>query len=80
MFDYSFSPMEAPAYTKGDINGDGSLDLADAILLFQHTMLPDLYPINYPGNPDFTKDDSVDLADAILLFKHSMLPDLYPID
>ena len=49
------------------------------MLLFRHSMLPELFPISYAGNIDFTKDGSVDLSDAIHLFQHSMMPDLYPI-
>lgn len=68
------------AYTAGDIDGNGSVDIDDAILLFRHSMLPDLYPIDYAGNTDFNKDGKLDIDDAILLFRYSMLPDLYPID
>ena len=76
---HKFAVLAKPTFTPGDISGDGLLDLSDAILLFQHTMLPDLYPVSYTGSMDFTKDGSLDIADAILLFQHSMLPDLYPI-
>lgn len=64
----------------GDISNDGVVDISDAIMLFQYTMLPDLYPLTYGGRIDLTKDGSVDIADAIMLFQYSMLPDLYPID
>ena len=30
----------------GDINADGGVDVKDAMDLFQHSMLPDLYPID----------------------------------
>lgn len=72
--------VEKPKAVKGDINGDASVDINDAILLFQHSMLPDMYPVTYPYSIDFTKDGNVDINDAILLFQYSMLPDLYPID
>ncbi len=72
--------VEKPKAIKGDINGDGNVDINDAILLFRHSMLPELYPVSYPYSIDFTKDGNVDINDAILLFQHSMLPDLYPID
>ena len=71
--------QSAPNYKLGDINGDDVIDIEDAVVLFRHSMLPDMYPISYPGNPDFTKDGSVDIDDAILLFRHSMMPDLYPL-
>lgn len=72
--------VEKPKAVKGDINGDASVDINDAILLFQHSMLPDMYPVTYPYGMDFTKDGNVDIDDAIRLFQYSMLPDLYPID
>ena len=64
----------------GDINGDLTVDMDDAVLLFQHSMLPELYPISYTGNTDFNNSGAVDIDDAILLFQYSMLPDLYPIE
>ena len=64
----------------GDIDGNGTVDIDDAILLFQHSMLPELYPISYAGNVDFNKDGTVDIDDAVLLFQYSMLPDLYPLE
>lgn len=64
----------------GDLNGDETVDIEDAILLFRHSMLPELYPINYTGNIDYNHDGNVDIDDAILLFQYSMLPDLYPIE
>lgn len=64
----------------GDLTGDESIDLSDAILLLQYSMFPDDYPIDYPGSVDFTGDGEVDLSDAILLLQHSMFPDDYPLN
>ncbi len=74
-----FQSEEIIDYTLGDINMDGAVDISDAILLFQHSMLPDVFPIAYPGHIDFTGDEKIDLADAYLLFHHSMLPEIYPL-
>ena len=63
----------------GDISRDEVFDVNDAILLLQHSMFPDLYPIEYKGSLDFTKDGVVDMNDAVLLLQHSLFPDLYPI-
>ena len=68
-----------PVSLPGDINGDDSVDIGDAIALFMHSMLPNMYPISYPGSVDFNKDGFVDIADAIALFMYSMLPDMYPL-
>ncbi|MBQ4283290.1 MAG: InlB B-repeat-containing protein [Lachnospira sp.] len=65
---------------KGDIDGDEDVDIDDAVALFQHSVLPDIYPLDYIGNIDFDKNGSVDIDDAVLLFQYSVLPDLYPID
>ena len=68
-----------PSYTPGELNGDGVIDMNDAILLLQYSMFPELYPIEYAGSVDFTGDGNVDMNDAILLLQHSMFPELYPI-
>ena len=70
---------EVPAQLLGDINLDGSVDISDAQLLFQYSMMPDFYPIGYKGNVDFNGDGNVDIADAQRLFQYSMMPDFYPI-
>jgi hypothetical protein len=64
---------------KGDINMDEQVNIEDSLLLFRHSMMSQLYPVNYPGNMDFTTDGIIDLSDAVRLFRHNMLPDLYPI-
>jgi len=65
---------------EGDLNGDYSVDLLDAILLFRYTMLPDMYPVDYDGNMDYVKDGEINIVDAIYLFRHSMMPDIYPLE
>jgi len=67
-------------YTPGELNSDGAVDMNDAILLLQHSMFPELYPLDYAGDVDFTGDGVVDMNDAILLLQHSMFPELYPIN
>ncbi len=63
----------------GDITGDENVDIYDAVALFQYSMLPDMYPVEYSGSMDFNKDGVVDIFDAVLVFQHSMLPDMYPL-
>ena len=64
----------------GDLSGDGSVDIEDALLLFKHSMMGDLYPIDYPGILDFIKNDQIDIEDAMRLFQYSLMPGLYPIE
>lgn len=71
--------MEAPTYILGDIDGTEEVDIDDAIALFQYSMFPDVYPIDYAGSVDFDKNGDVDIDDAILLFQYSMFPDVYPL-
>jgi hypothetical protein len=36
-----------PVFVPGDLSGDGTVDISDAILLFRYSMMPDLYEISY---------------------------------
>lgn len=64
---------------KGDISGDGRIGIVDVLLLFRHSILPNLYPISYTGSVDFTRDGILSIDDALLLLRHSLLPGLYPL-
>ncbi len=66
-------------YIPGDINGSSKVDISDALLLFQHSLMPDLYPLSYPDSVDFNTDGKINIKDALLLFQHSLMPDLYPL-
>jgi len=63
----------------GDVSNDGTLNIEDALALFQYSILPDVYPVEYSGDMDFNLDGNVDIDDALLVFQHSMLPDVYPL-
>ncbi len=63
----------------GDIDGDYVIDVKDAMLLFQHSMLPEVFPVAYEGTLDFNNDGSVDINDALKLFQYALLPDMYPL-
>jgi len=63
----------------GDIDGNGKVTYNDAIVLFQHSMFPNIYQIEYAGSVDFDKNDKVTYNDAIVLFQHSMFPNIYPL-
>ena len=72
--------LSAQAFVAGDLLKDGIVDLDDAVLLLQHSLFEDAYPIDYEESIDFTGDDSVDLDDAVYLLQYSLFPDAYPID
>ena len=65
------------AYIRGDVNGDETLNSADAIYLLRHTIMPMLYPFAQPA--DMNGDSVVNSADAIYLLRHTIMPDLYPL-
>ena len=64
----------------GDLNGDRSVDSVDAMELFQHSMLPEMFPVDYPGTLDLDKNGALDIRDALLLFQYGMMPQQYPIE
>ena len=64
----------------GDINGDGAVALDDAILLFNYSMAPDLFPVNYEKEMDLNGDGAVSLSDAILLFNFSVAPEIFALN
>ena len=64
-------------YIRGDVNGDETLNSADAIYLLRHTIMPMLYPFAQPA--DMNGDGVVNSADAIYLLRHTIMPDLYPL-
>ena len=66
-------------FVVGDIDANNELDIKDVLLLFQHAMMPELYPIEYNGAIDFNADGLLDIKDALRLFQGIMLPDLYPL-
>ena len=78
---HNFIAIEKPDVPElpGDITGDGTLNIDDALALFQFSILPDVYPVDYRWEMDFTGDGEVDIDDALRLFQHSMLPDVYPL-
>ena len=43
--DTGTSPVSSDLLSPGDLNGDGSVDLGDVVLLLQHVLFPDLYPL-----------------------------------
>ena len=70
---------DEPQGVLGDVNGDNFVDIQDATELFNHSMMPDFFPISYTGNIDYEADGFLDIQDATYLFNYSMMPDFFPI-
>ena len=64
-------------YIRGDVNGDGVVNDADAIHLLRYTFFPEEYPINQSG--DMNGDYEVNDADAIYLLRYTFFPEEYPL-
>ncbi len=72
--------VEVADCSSGDVNGDDSVDVNDAIYLLQYSMFPDVYEIDgYSYDLDYNCDGTVDMNDAVLLLQHSLFPDMYPL-
>ncbi len=58
--------------TMGDVNGDKTVDAADALIVMRYTMgIGEIYEPNMPY-ADVNGDGVVDLADALLIIRYSM--------
>ena len=79
-FEAVFEVYQAPAFITGDIDLNGNVEIADVILLLQHSIFPDLYPLTYPGSVDFNSDGTLNVSDVVMLLQHTIFPDLYPIN
>ena len=55
-----------PSTEKGDINGDGSVDNKDVVLLFRYASASDAYNPLY----DYNDDGAVDNKDVVALFRY----------
>ncbi|MBQ3074994.1 MAG: dockerin type I repeat-containing protein, partial [Clostridia bacterium] len=68
---------ERPAYIVGDVDGNGALDMDDAIYLLFHCAFPEDYPVNQDF--DFNSDGKVDMDDATRLLYHVFFPERYSL-
>lgn len=69
----SFKYGTKPAYTLGDVNNDGSIDAADALLVLQHAVGQEgrILTGTYFSAADINKDSVVDAVDALLILKRA---------
>lgn len=58
-------------FIKGDADGDGVVDLTDAVAIFTYYM-EGMYPNFNEAAADFDEDGVVDLTDAVLVFEYYM--------
>lgn len=64
---------DAPAFARGDVNGDGQVNSADAIYLLNYTLFGNEdYPLVGNSNVDVNGDGQVNSADAIYLLNYTL--------
>ena len=51
--------------SPGDLNADGKVDLSDVVLLLQHVLFPDLYPL--AGSDTGTEEDRYVYKHVVIL-------------
>ena len=69
----------APAFARGDVNGDGQVNSADAIYLLNYTLNESSYPLIGDDDADVNGDGQVNSADAIYLLNYTLNPASYPL-
>ncbi len=61
---------ENPTNSKGDVNGDGEIDIADALLVMKHDAGLTIIDEAFQQAADVNNDGEIDIADAILIMKY----------
>ena len=56
------------------MNGDGTVNSADAVYLLRHSIMATNYPISQSA--DVNGDGTVNSADAVYLLRHTIMPTL----
>jgi hypothetical protein len=59
-FTWTIEQGEEPQFETGDVNGDGKIDISDAV-----TVLNAMAGSEVPGNPDVNGDGKLDIADFV---------------
>ena len=70
--------IETKASVLGDVDGNGKLDLSDAIYLLYSINFPEQYAVDQ--RVDYNGDGGEDLNDAIYLLYHVNFPDNYELN
>ena len=63
-YTWTIEAAPEPQFQVGDVNGDESVDIADAV-----AVLKAMAGFEVLGNPDVNGDESVDIADAVAVLK-----------
>lgn len=67
-----FTIYDVPEHVLGDANGDGNVDMADALQIMRHSMGISTIPDEYLGYVDMNNDGVVNSADALIVARMCM--------
>lgn len=67
-----FTIYDEPEYVWGDSNGDGNVDMGDAVLILRHSMGVYTIPYEYLKYVDMNNDGVVNNADAVIVVRMCM--------
>ena len=70
---------DAPAFARGDVNGDGKKNTKDVVYLAKHIGSSTTYPLIGDSNGDMNGDGKVNTKDVVYLAKHIGSPTTYPL-
>ena len=75
--DCNLCGADRPARLPGDLDGNGLLEISDAIYLLFHVNFEEDYPVNQAV--DYDGNGQIEIADAIYLLFHVNFEDDYPL-
>ena len=65
-----FDASAEPAFIKGDVNGDGTVEICDATMIQEHVAERIILTDEQKKAADTNKDGKVDITDATLIQKY----------
>lgn len=71
--------VEESTVMKGDVTGDGKVNMADVIAIRRYLVNKEKYPLTVYDAGDVTADEKINMADAIAIRRYLVNKDKYPL-
>lgn len=71
--------VEEDTVLKGDVTGDGKVNMADVIAIRRYLVNKEKYPLTVYDAGDVTADEKINMADAIAIRRYLVNKDKYPL-
>ena len=71
--------VEESTVMKGDVTGDGKVNMADVIAIRRYLVNKEKYPLTVYDAGDVTADEKINMADAIGIRRYLINKDKYPL-